>query len=69
MTDATEKASQAGRALAAQRWRTTRIDRLLAELHDRANQLGDSQLSRLQRLLDEAGRSAGSTALPGGEAA
>lgn len=53
MTD-TPNASEAARELSRMRWGSTRTDRLIAELHDRADQLGAKQLGELQELVDEA---------------
>jgi hypothetical protein len=58
MSDAEILVSEAGRALAARRWGTAHLDRLVSELRDRADELGDKQLSELQDLLDEAAQNA-----------
>jgi hypothetical protein len=57
--DEAKTASEAARALAASRWGSTKVDRLVHELHDRAHQLGAEQLSELQDLVHEARGKAG----------
>lgn len=44
--------SDAARALARTRWGSTRLDRLVAELRDRADELGDAQRDELRALAD-----------------
>jgi hypothetical protein len=46
-------ASDAGRQLAALRWRRTRVDNLLTELSSRSSEFGDEQVERLVELVDE----------------
>jgi hypothetical protein len=49
-----EAVSRAERQLAEKRWASTKPDRFIRELHARADQLGDKQLSELRELVDEA---------------
>lgn len=50
MADATS--SEVARRLALARWGTQRIDNMIRELHDRADELGDQQRAELRSLLD-----------------
>jgi hypothetical protein len=45
--------SEAAKALAHARWGTQRLDKLVDELRERRDELGDSQLSELRALVDE----------------
>jgi hypothetical protein len=51
ITDA--QASEAARSLAAARWGTTKADRLIDEISERRDQLGDIQRARLRELAEE----------------
>jgi hypothetical protein len=48
--------SQAGRALAAERWQATRPIRLSRELIQRAAELPETERQRLRQALEEAGK-------------
>ncbi|WP_134131201.1 hypothetical protein [Kribbella pratensis] len=52
MTNAPD-ASEAARLVARARWGTTKLDRLIGELHDRADELGEQQRADLRSLLDD----------------
>jgi hypothetical protein len=47
-------ASTAARLLVQRRWGRTRVNALIAELHDRAAELGPVQVAELRELVDDA---------------
>jgi hypothetical protein len=53
-TGVAHDASDAASALARKRWGDTRVNHLVSELRNRADQLGDKQLAELQELVDAA---------------
>lgn len=55
MTSADLTPSDAARALAAARWGSRRLDGVIRELRERANELGTVQMAELRSLVDEAG--------------
>ena len=66
MDDAQDAASEAGRQLARARWQATAVNRALATVVSRADQLNDAQLDLLANL--RALRADQATAPPGGDA-
>lgn len=47
--------SEAARAMVRARWGTTRLDRMIHELVERRDELGEPQLVQLRQLVDDEG--------------
>jgi hypothetical protein len=53
MNDAPAERAKAASILARSRWGTSRLDGMIAELHDRADELGPVQMAELRELVDD----------------
>ena len=54
MNDARAERARAASTLARARWGTSKLDGMIHELHDRADELGAPQLTELQAIVAEA---------------